>query len=111
LVEHCFISSVTDRAYIDTDEEIKKMAKADADAIADHYGLIKKQKESIILGDPSNDGRVTAADYVIIKNYIMEGRGLEDEESKKAADVNKDNKITAADYVLIKNHIMNGTAL
>ena len=41
----------------------------------------------------------------------MESRGLENDESKKAADVNKDGKITAADYVLIKNHIMNGTVI
>lgn len=110
LVEHCFISSATDRTYIETDEGIKKIAKADADAIVSHYGLTKKSETERILGDPSGDGKVTAADYVIIKNYIMENRGLETAEAKKAADVNKDEKITAADYVLIKNHIMNGTA-
>ena len=176
LVEHCFLSSSKDRAYLDSDEDLKKLAKADADAIVAHYGLQKKSEQlkeengiltrisekttkeqlnnklqqleiaktctftieqegqyigtgtkvkaiekstgktkeeyqCIVFGDTNGDGKITAADYVLIKNHIMEGNVLTDELKKTASDVNRDSKTTAADYVLIKNHIMNGTAI
>lgn len=42
LVEHCFIN--TDSQYIDSDEEIRKIAEADGKAIVEHYGLRKKEE-------------------------------------------------------------------
>lgn len=60
---------------------------------------------STMKGDPNGDGKVTASDYVVIKNYIMELITL-DEQAKNRADANNDGKITASDYVMVKNHIM-----
>lgn len=57
------------------------------------------------LGDANGDGKITAGDYVVIKNQIM-GIGTIDEKIKDGADANQDGKITAGDYVIIKNHIM-----
>ena len=57
-------------------------------------------------GDVNLDGKITASDYVNIKNYIMGTRDMSEEE-KKYADYNGDGKITSSDYVLIKNYIMN----
>ena len=57
------------------------------------------------LGDVNNDGKITPADYVKVKNHIMKKSTLSGK-SLTAADVNKDGKITPADYVKIKNHIM-----
>ena len=62
------------------------------------------------LGDANGDGKITAADYVQIKNHIMNVTLLGDI-AKKGADVNKDGNITAADYVQIKNHIMNASTI
>ncbi|MBR1884595.1 MAG: hypothetical protein IJ809_06720 [Clostridia bacterium] len=62
----------------------------------------------VIKGDVNGDAKITASDYVIIKNFIMGTSNLEKVQTD-GADVNKDGKITASDYVLIKNHIM-GTA-
>ena len=56
-------------------------------------------------GDVNTDGRITASDYVLIKNQIMGTTSLDDN-AKKAADVNNDGKITASDYVMVKNYIM-----
>lgn len=64
----------------------------------------------IILGDVSGDGKITASDYVKIKNKIM-GVTSMNEVAQKATDVNRDGKITAADYVKIKNHIMNASKI
>ena len=57
-------------------------------------------------GDVNLDGKITASDYVNIKNYIMGSKEL-NEQAKSNADVNSDGKITAGDYVLVKNKIMN----
>lgn len=65
---------------------------------------------AIKLGDVTGDGKLKASDYVLIKNYIMNGTNFSDLQSL-AADVNKDGAIKASDYVLIKNYIMNGTKI
>lgn len=57
-----------------------------------------------INGDTNGDGKVTASDYVKVKNHIM-GTGLQGV-YQLAADANGDGKISASDYVKIKNYIM-----
>ena len=68
-----------------------------------------KEYTAVVLGDTNGDGKSSAGDYVLIKNYIMQSKGLGKTEEKSAADVNGDGKISAGDYVLIKNYIMKGT--
>lgn len=57
-------------------------------------------------GDVNNDGKLTPADYVKVKNHIM-GNSKLSGKALTAADMNKDGKVTPADYVKIKNEIMN----
>ena len=59
----------------------------------------------IVRGDVNGDGKITASDYVNVKNKIMGTVSLDDIKTM-GADVNKDGKVSASDYVLIKNHIM-----
>lgn len=59
----------------------------------------------IIKGDVSGDGKISASDYVLVKNSIMGSTSLVNAQNL-GADVNKDEKVSAADYVRIKNHIM-----
>lgn len=59
----------------------------------------------VVTGDVNKDGKISPADYVLIKNHIMGGSQLSGL-MLKAGDVKKDDKISAGDYVLIKNHIM-----
>ena len=68
-----------------------------------------KEYAVVVKGDTNGDGKSSAGDYVLIKNYIMDSTGLEKEEEKSAADVNGDGKVSVGDYVLIKNYIMDGT--
>lgn len=42
IVEHCFIDNANDQTFIENDEKLKELAKADAIGIANYYGLIKK---------------------------------------------------------------------
>ena len=57
-------------------------------------------------GDVNNDGKLTPADYVKVKNHIM-GNSKLSGKALTAADMNEDGKVTPADYVKIKNEIMN----
>lgn len=42
IVEHCYMDAQEDRSYVSTEEGLRKLAKADADAIADYYGWVKE---------------------------------------------------------------------
>ena len=63
------------------------------------------EPDSSMRGDVNGDGKITASDYVIIKDYIMGDTQLSDTQKIKA-DYNGDGKVTASDYVLIKDKLM-----
>ena len=67
-----------------------------------------KEYTNIVRGDINGDGKITALDYVKVKNHIMGNNIIKDDVYKLSADITQDNKITALDYVRIKNYIMNG---
>ena len=68
--------------------------------------LIEQLKVAVI-ADVYPDGKISALDYVAIKNHIMDAKKITSETSKLAADCNQDSKISALDYIYIKNYIMN----
>ncbi|MBO4834487.1 MAG: hypothetical protein J5483_00075, partial [Lachnospiraceae bacterium] len=57
-------------------------------------------------GDANGDGKISALDYVTVKNHIMGTKIITDQDKLNAADANGDGKISALDYVRIKNMIM-----
>ena len=59
----------------------------------------------IIYGDVNGDGKITAVDYMRIKNNILGVTSLAGA-YRRAADANKDNKVAATDYMRIKNYIL-----
>lgn len=65
----------------------------------------EKEYTIIIYGDVNSDGKISSADYIKIKNHIMDVSKLSVLE-QEYADANKDNKVSSADYIAIKNHIM-----
>lgn len=65
----------------------------------------EKNYTFIIYGDVNGDGLINSADYITIKNDIMDVKKLSDIE-RIAADANKDGKVNSADYITIKNDIM-----
>ena len=69
-----------------------------------------KTYEVVIFGDVNGDGKISAVDYVKIKNYITKSSNI-DGVYAKAADVNKDDKISAVDYVKIKNNIIGNNVI
>lgn len=59
----------------------------------------------VMLGDSNGDGKISAVDYMQIKNHIMGSSALKSD-YKIAADTNEDGKVNAVDYMKIKNEIM-----
>ena len=67
---------------------------------------VPPQDDSYSAGDANGDGKVSALDYVAVKNHIMGTKTITDSAKLKAADANGDGKISALDYVRIKNMIL-----
>ncbi|MCI8397330.1 MAG: hypothetical protein HFJ52_06920 [Clostridia bacterium] len=112
LFEHCYISNSEDCKFIDSDEDLKKIAKADADAIANYLKLVKKSDENTsdidktyvgqkaignyLYGDINKDGKVDTKDArLALLNYV--GKEKLTDEQKLLGDVNKDNKVDTKD--------------
>lgn len=70
------------------------------------HQLVIEEYDCLIYGDINGDGKISALDYTLIKNHIMDIQKVTDSNMKLTADVNGDNKISALDYTLIKNDIM-----
>lgn len=132
LIEHCFIRG-NDFQYIDSDEDIKKIAKADVDAIVEYYNLkLKETPEKKIVVDNKNltiklspdatienlekelnttkysiidkDGK-TISDKKLATGYKIK---IEDKSYSliKAGDVNGDSEVDVIDLALMKRHLM-----
>ena len=79
------------------------------DSIKININSLKEYEYAIsVLGDVNGDGKISALDYVKIKNHIMKTNLISSDVYLISADVNDDGKISALDYVRIKNRIMNG---
>lgn len=68
-------------------------------------GAVSHRATLIIKGDINGDGRVTSADYTILKKYfsgtsVLEGVG------KEAADVDENGRLSSTDYQRIKKYFM-----
>ncbi len=85
--------------YISTGSELK---------LYTNDGKLYKTYINIVRGDINGDAKMSALDYVMVKNHIMGTNNITNDIYKKAADVNNDGKISALDYVSIKNKIMGG---
>ena len=82
-----------------------------SDTIKTGYSVTIKTKDyektlkTVLYGDVNGDGKISAVDYVFIKNYIMKKTSLSGA-NLEAADVDKNKTISAVDYVRVKNNIM-----
>ncbi len=72
LLEHCYISNTSDCKFIDSDEDLQKIAKADADAIVSYLNLTKGETTSttVTTDDVEIDG-VTISDVTFSNGAII----------------------------------------
>jgi len=93
-------------SYYDKDGKVKSSGIiASGDKIKIKTDREEKEYTLIIYGDTNGDGKISSADYIAIKNHIMDVKKLNTFEME-CADANKDGKVNSADYIAIKNHIM-----
>ena len=104
-----FAKLATYKYYDKSGEEKWSYTTTTGDSIEFIINNLKSFKYKIsVLGDVNGDGKISALDYVRIKNHIMKTTSINEDVQLIAADVNDDRKISALDYVRIKNYIMNG---
>lgn len=65
------------------------------------------KKPSVTKGDVNGDGKISSADYVVIRKYLLGSTTLTDSQ-KLSADMNSDGNITSQDYILIRKKIIEG---
>ena len=66
----------------------------------------KKSSAKYKRGDANGDGKITAMDYVAIKNHLTKKKLIKNGDLLLAADANADGKISALDYVRVKKVIL-----
>lgn len=64
-----------------------------------------KTLDVVIYGDVTGDGKINSADYIAVKNIIM-NRANYNGANLKAADADKNGSVGSSDYIKIKNYIM-----
>ena len=57
------------------------------------------------LGDITEDGKINALDYMMVKRYVLNTCNLT-EAQVVLADVNGDSKVNAVDYMMLKRHVL-----
>ncbi len=103
ILEHSFHTNKRSAEWLLQEENLKKLAKAEAKTIADYYGIFPKS----LLGDINQNGRLDAMDYLLLKRICLETY-LPSPEELRLADVNGDGRVDKEDYVLLKRMILNG---
>ena len=72
-----------------------------------HNDELVAQYTNVVRGDINCDGKITALDYIKIRNHIMGTNIITGDILTRAADANMDNQISSLDYIRIRNIIMN----
>ena len=98
IIEHSFHTNKRAARWLMEESNLRALAKAEAAILAGFYGLS-------LPGDVNGDGKLSTADYLLLKKGLFGSRPLTEEE-KKSADVNADGKINTADYLLLKKKLM-----
>lgn len=98
IIEHGFHTNPDDFKCINDIAIMKEAAEIEAEQFALHYGL----KKLFTPGDVNGDGKVNAADDILLQRHLA---GWEVDIDKEAADLNGDGKINAADEILLQRKL------
>ncbi len=100
IVEHSFHTNERSAKWLMDDENLRKLAIAEATSIAIYFGL-----EPFIKGDVNQNGELDVYDAILIKRAIMNTIKLSSRQLG-LADVNDDGKIDTFDYLALKKKLM-----
>ncbi len=66
--------------------------------------------QALSLGDINGDGKISTADYILLRKHILSSPELSGDKLTRA-DVNSDGKISSLDYMMIRKRIVNGVSI
>ena len=99
IIEHSFHTNKKAALWLLEDENLKKLAVAEAKVIADYFGFSKPKK-----GDVDMNGQIDKDDYLLVKRAVMKRETLS-EEQKKLGDMNENGRIDTVDYAILKRKV------
>lgn len=97
IIEHSFHTNKRSASWLMKDENLFRLAQAEAAVIASYYGASLKK----LVADLDGNGRLDANDLLVLKRAVLGSASLS-ESQKKQADVNGDGKFDTTDYLLAK---------
>jgi len=101
IIEHSFHTNATAARWLLSDDNLKRLAKREAEILAEYYGL----KKPDIPGDVDGDGTVDSYDVLLIKKAVLGTVKLTSEQLKRA-DSNQDGEVDSLDYLNAKRKIL-----
>ena len=100
IIEHSFHTNERAAKWLMSDENLRKLAIAEATSIAIYFGL-----EPFIKGDVNQNGKLDIYDAILVKRAVMDTVRLSDRQLG-LADVNSDGKVDTYDYIALKKKLM-----
>lgn len=114
IIEHSFHTNTRATKWLMDKNNLVKLAKAEAEAIANFFG-VKKPEDKPVIGDPTDvigdinfDGKFDDADVALAKKALNGVYALSDAQLKNA-DVNNDGKFDSTDLIIMQR-VDNGDA-
>ncbi len=98
LLEHSFHTNKKSAEWLLKEENLKKLAKAEAMVIAKYFGLLA-------VGDINGDGITDKKDYALLKRVALDTEKLTQDQIPRA-DMNGDGVIDKKDYALLKRDVL-----
>lgn len=102
IVEHSFHTNAYAARWLLDDENLKRLARAEALVIAEYFGFLGEAS----LGDVNQNGRLDLADLIMIKRAVIRTLELTPEQIK-LADLNRNGRVDTLDYVEAKRKYLN----
>ena len=100
IIEHSFHTNESSANWLMDDENLRKLAIAEATSIAIYFGL-----EPFIKGDVNQNGELDIYDALLLKRAIMNTVKLSSRQLR-IADVNGDGHLNTYDYLALKKKLM-----
>ena len=101
IVEHSFHTNAYAAKWLLNDENLRLLAKREAETITDYFGIVKEIKK----GDIDMNGKIDANDIISLKRYNMGTLDFTPEQ-EILADIDENGKVDICDYITLKREYM-----
>ena len=102
ILEHSFHTNKRAAKWLLDDDNLQKLAVAEAEALANYFSIKKPARRK---GDVNGDGKIDARDYNLALRIFL-GTYIPSAEEFWAADIDDDGAVTSKDAYKIKRHFL-----